>query len=149
MFCDVGLPEIVDRLGKNATDIRSDVALANDDDLLLGQIETVLQKIGMAVVPANERGGGMAARQVFARNAQLSIGFGPAAEDHGMVGVLEFLDADILAYRDASNEAKTRQGGSTRVGRRRKLQLGMIRGDPVADQAVWHRQTLEHVHFGF
>jgi hypothetical protein len=51
----------------------------------------------VGVVPADEGGGGVAAGQVFTRNAELAVGLAADGEDDRVVEPLEVLDLDVVA----------------------------------------------------
>ena len=70
---DIGLRKFVRIRGEDAGDVKRDIAIADDDDLPAAQVEPMVGVIGMAVVPGDEVGRGLASRQVFAGNAEAAI----------------------------------------------------------------------------
>lgn len=55
-----------------AGDVQGDVAGADDHGAAAGEVEFVGRVVGMAVVPADEVGGGVAARQLFSANSEVA-----------------------------------------------------------------------------
>ena len=82
---DVGMPELVDRLGQDPAHVGRHVALAHDDRDLLAQVERPIAIVGVTVVPADEFRGRVAPGQFLARHAQPAIALGAAGEDHRVV----------------------------------------------------------------
>src|SRR5579885_268461 len=142
---DVGVLQFVDGLGEDAADIRGDVALADDHRDFLRQVEGEIAVIGMTVVPADELGGRVAARQVLAGYAQAAIGLRPAGEHDGVVGAAQFLDREVAADGDVADETEGGRAGDLVIDQDGLLQLGMIGRHAAAHQSVGDGQPFVHV----
>src|SRR5262249_46345667 len=107
--------------------------------------ELQMPEVRMTVVPGNKIPGLVAARQSFARYIHEPAEGGSSGEDEGVVAGSQRADRNGLADVDTAKEAEAWRLCYAIEDTRHLLQLRMIRRDPKADQAVWHRQTFEHV----
>jgi hypothetical protein len=83
----VGPGELVAGEGEHAGNVGGNVAVADDDRALRGEVELEVAELRVAVVPGHELGGGPAAGQVLAGDAHAAIGLGADRVDHGVVAV--------------------------------------------------------------
>ena len=70
---DVGLRQFVVAAGEDARHVHRHVAVADDGDPFLRQVEAQVAVIGMPVVPADELGRRVAAGQVFAGDTHFAV----------------------------------------------------------------------------
>ena len=145
MIGDVGLREIVGIGHQDACDVERDVAVADDDRALPGQVEGEVGEVGVAVVPGDEFGGRHRAGQLFAGDAEPLIGGRPDGIDDRVVAGGQFVVADVLADLDVKEVTEIALGRGCREGRLDALGCRVVGGDSRAHQPVWRRQTVEHV----
>ena len=88
----VGLAQLVVGQGQHPGDVHRHVAVADHHRPLAGEVEVVVGVVGVGVVPADEGGGGVAAGQVLAGDAELAVGLAADREDDRVVVPLEVLD---------------------------------------------------------
>ena len=131
---------------EHAGDVERDVAVADHDGALGGeQVDLEVGVVGVAVVPADELGGGVRAGEVFAGDAEGTVdGRAGGVDDRVVVGE-QVLARDVHAEVDVAEEAEARVGGGLLVDAGDGLDLGMVGGDARADQAPGRGQALEHV----
>ena len=106
MVGGVGLPQLVGGEGEHPRDIHRDVAVPDHHRAVAGEVEHLIGVVGVGVVPADERGGGMAAGQVLAGDAEALVGLASDRVDDRVVALLELVDGDVLADLDVAEEAK-------------------------------------------
>ena len=109
MVRGVGRRELRRREHEHPRDVDRDVAVA-DHDGALGRAEVDLEVgvVGMAVVPADELGRRVGARQVFAGDSERPVqGRAGRVDDRVVVGQ-KLLARDVLAEDDVAEEAKAR-----------------------------------------
>ena len=70
----VGRRELLLGQREHARDVHGDVAVADHDGALAGEVELEILEVGMAVVPGDERRGRPRARQILAGDAELPVG---------------------------------------------------------------------------
>src|SRR5258708_22783720 len=97
-------------------------------------MECAMAIVGMAVVPADELGGGAAVRQILAGNAETSIGAGSARQNDDVIGAAQLLDRQRPADLDISEEGEAGRPRDLVVGQADLLDLGMIGRHSAADQ---------------
>ncbi len=68
--------------GQDPGDIDRNVPEADDGRFALGEIETAVDVVRMAVVPADEIGGSVTPRQLLTGNAELAISLRTRRNDH-------------------------------------------------------------------
>ena len=101
--------------------------------------------VGVAVVPADELGGGVRAGEVFAGDAQGPVRGRTGRVDEGVVVGKQVGARDVEAKRDVAEEAEARVGGGLLVYACDGLDLRMVGRDARADQTPGGGQALEHV----
>ncbi len=99
----------------------------------------------MAVVPGDEFRSGVAAREVFAGNAETTIGRGTHRVHHRVVVVEQFRVGEVAADLgvEVQREGVATEGPLERLGD--GLRAGMVGGDSGTDQTERCRQPLEHL----
>ena len=70
----VGLLELLAVEAEHPGDVGGDVAVADHDGALAGEVELVVGEVGVGVVPGDELGGGVAAREVLAGDPEVAVG---------------------------------------------------------------------------
>ncbi len=90
----------------------------------------------------------MAARQLFAGDAELAVGLAADREDDRVVEALEVLDLDVVADLDVAEETKALPRRRFLVDADNRLDLGMVGGDAAAYQPEGRRQAVEEVDLG-
>ena len=139
------MPQLADRFREDAAKIEGDVAVADDDRDLVGKVESAVAKIRMAVVPADEFGRGMTARQVLARNAEPPVRAGTAREHHGMIATSQFVDRHVAPDLDVRDEPEALVLRDARVSEDDFLQLRVVRSDTEAHEPVGYRHPLDDI----
>ena len=144
----VGLAQLVVGEGEHPGDVHRHVAVADHHRALAGEVELVVGVVGVGVVPADEGGGGVAAGQVLAGDAELAVGLAADREDDRVVEPLEVLDLDVVADLDVAEEAEALAGGGFFVDPDHRLDLRVVGGDAAADEAEGGREAVEEVDLG-
>ena len=100
MVGGVGGRELGGRQHEHARDVERDVAVA-DDHRALGRDEVDLEVgvVGMAVVPADELGGGVGAGEVLAGDAERPVGRRAGGVDDRVVVLEQVLTGDVARRR--------------------------------------------------
>ena len=142
---DVGAGHLANGLGQHAGDIDGDVAEADDDDGFGVERRVQVAEIGVAVVPADERGDPDDAHQLRAGDAELAVAAGPGGQHDGVVETAQGSDGDIAADLDIAEEAHAFIERGFLVGAGDVLGLGVVGGDATADQPVGGGQALDDV----
>ena len=88
----------------------------------------------------------MAAGQVFTGYTQPAIGLGATGKNDGVVGLLQFLHAEVFANINIAEEAEGGRLSDAGIDLYCLLELGMVRGHAAAHQPVGRGQALIHVH---
>ncbi len=142
---DVGARQFVDVHGEDPRDIEGDVAVADDDGAFAGQIEGAVGVVGVAVVPGDELGGGVAAGQVLARDPESAVGRRTGRIDHGVVMLEQFGVSDVAS--DLGGEVQGELLAPERPFERFRDRLGprMIGGDTGAHETEGSREPVEHL----
>ena len=73
MIGDVGVGQLVRVGGEHAGHVECDVAVADDDDPLVAEIDWQISEIGVAVDPGHQLGGGAGAGQVHPVDVQPAV----------------------------------------------------------------------------
>ena len=102
--------------------------------------------VGVAAVPVHEVGGGVAAGQVLAGDAEPPVAHGPGGVDHRVVGGHQLVAGDVLAEVDPAQEADVRAFQHLAQVLRDGLYRLVVRRHAVADQAVRGGQPVDHVY---
>src|SRR4029079_11223981 len=90
---------------EDADDVGGDVAVADHDGAPDGEVEGAVAEVGVAVVPGDELGGGMAPRQVLPRDPEVLVRLGAGRVHDGRVELGELGVLDVDADLDAADEA--------------------------------------------
>ena len=130
----VGLAQLVVGQRQHPGDVHRDVAVADHDRALAGEVELLVAVVGVGVVPADEGGGRVAAGQILAGDAELAVGLAADRVDDRVVEALEVLDLDVVADLDVAEEAEALAGGGFFVDPDHRLDLRVVGGDAAADQ---------------
>ncbi len=101
--------------------------------------------VGVAVVPADELGGGVRAGEIFPGDAEGPVRRRAGGVDDRVVVGQQVLAGDVLAEGDVAEVAEARMRGGLLVDARDRLDLGVVGRDAGADQAPGRGQPLEHV----
>ena len=144
----VGLAQLVVGQGQHPGDVHRHVAVADHHRPLAGEVELVVGVVGVGVVPADEGGGGVAAGQVLAGDAELAVGLAADREDDRVVEPLEVLDLDVVADLDVAEEAEALAGRGFLVDPDHRLDLRVVGRDAAADQAEGGGEAVEEVDLG-
>src|SRR2546423_6927695 len=99
----------------------------------------------MAVVPADEIGGGVRAWQVLAGDPQRTVDRRAGRVDDRVIVRQQVLAGYVLAEADVAEEAKARMFGGLLVHAADRLDLRVVGRDAGANQAPRCGQALEHV----
>src|SRR6478672_1920170 len=102
----------------------------------------------MRVVPADESSGRVAARELLAGDAELSVGLAADGEDDRVVEPLEVLDLDVVPDLDVAEEAEAVAGSRLLVDADHRLDLRVVRGDAAADEAERGGEAIEEIDLG-
>ena len=144
----VGRPQLLLGQGEHPGDVHRDVAVADHHRPLDREVELLVAVVGVGVVPADERGGGVAAGQVLAGDAERAVGLAADRVDDRVVEPLEVLDLDVVADLDVAEEAEALAGGGLLVDPDHRLDLRVVGSDAAADQPERGRQPVEEVDLG-
>ena len=144
----VGLAQLVVGQRQHPGDVHRHVAVADHDGALAGEVELLVGVVGVGVVPADEGGGGVAAGQVLAGDAELAVGLAADREDDRVVEPLEVLDLDVVADLDVAEEAEALARGGFLVDPDHRLDLRVVGGDAAADEAEGGGEAVEEVDLG-
>ena len=144
----VGLAQLVLGQRQHPGDVHRHVAVADHDRALAAEVELLVAVVGVGVVPADEGGRRVAARQVLAGYAELAVGLAADRVDDRVVEALEVLDLDVVADLDVAEEAEALARGGLLVDPDHRLDLRVVGGDAAADQAEGGRQAVEEVDLG-
>src|SRR5215218_2189441 len=144
----VGLAQLVVGESQHPGDVHRHVAVADHHGALAGEVELVVGVVGVGVVPADEGGGGMAARQVLAGDAELAVGLAADREDDRVVEAFQLLHLDVVADLDVAEEAEALAGGGFFVDPDYRLDLRVVRRDAAAHQPERGGEAVEEVNLG-
>lgn len=109
------------------------------------QAKSSVSVVGMAVVPGDELGRGMAAGEVFAGDAEATVAWRADGVDHGVVVLEQFVVRDVLSDLDGEVELEVRVLGDAREQVGDRLGLRVVGGDPGAHEPPGAREPLVHV----
>ena len=141
----VGGLELLAREGEHPGDVGGDVAVADHDDALAGEVVLAVGEIGVGVVPVDELGGRVRAGQVLAGDPEVAVDAGAVGEEDRVVALLELGDGDVGADVDVAEEAELGPGRRLLVDADDRLDLRVVGRDARAHQPVGGRQPVEHV----
>ena len=101
---DVGAGQVVRVGGKHPRDVQRDVAVADDHDTFVVEIDWQIGKVGMAVDPRDQLGRGAGARQAHAGDIQPAVIGRTDRVQHGVVVGQQVGMAQVLADLDIEIE---------------------------------------------
>ena len=144
---DVGDRELVGVEQQHAGDVGRHVAVADHHRPLRREVERLVDRVRVAVVPGHEPPGGVAARAVLAGDAEPVLVVGPDRVHDRVVALQQLRARDVLAEHDAAEEAEARLGGGLLVHPRDRLDVRVIGRHARAHQPERGRQRVEQVDF--
>ncbi len=112
------------------------VAVADDDGPLPRQVERAVGVVGVPVVPGHELGGGVAAGEILAGNAQFAVACRTDRVDDGVVVREQFLVGHVRAHVHVEVAVHRPLADDRAELVRDALGARMIRGDACAHQPV-------------
>ena len=133
------------RQREHPRDVDGDVAVADDDRALAGEVELQILEVRMAVVPGDERGGRPRAGEILAGDAELPVGLRADRVDDRVVQPRQLLVRDVPPDLDVAEEAEPGSRGDPLEGARHRLDVRMVGRDTEADEPPRGRQALDHV----
>ena len=133
--------------GEHPGDVGGDVAVADHDGALVGEVELAVGEVRVGVVPVDELSGRPAAGQVLAGDPELVVGRRAVGEDDAVVALAQLVDADVLAHLDVPKKRKPSPRGGLLVDADDRLDLGVVGSDACPHEPEGRRQLVEHVHF--
>jgi hypothetical protein len=131
---DVCLGQLLAGEGEHAGHVGGDVAVADHDRALAGEVELAVAVVGMAVVPGDELGGGEAPGQVLAGDAQAPVGLGADRVDDRVVARVQVLVGDLRAVLDVPVEAELGVRGGLLVDAADGFDVGVVGRDAAAHE---------------
>ena len=132
-------------LGQDPGDIERDIAVA--DHCRVGAAERRIEvgEIGVAVIPADERGRADHARQILAGDSELAVVRRADRQDHGIIELEQLGDRDVAADADIADEVDAGAFRDLVVALADRFQRLVVGRDAEADQAVGDRIAVEDV----
>ena len=98
----VGGCHLIRRLDQYPGHVDGDVADADHRRRRGVKVGIEAQEVGMAVVPADERGGAVNAPLVLAGDVHRAVERRADGQDHGVVDFAQLVQADVTAHRDVA-----------------------------------------------
>src|SRR5690606_37645516 len=141
---DFGLQQLVSVLGKDASYVQGNVAIA-DDSNFLGRQVPVLVNIWVCVIPGHEVGAAEGTFKVDTWNVQVCVLLGTGGDDHCVVTGIQVFQRDVAAQADVAVEVDPVVVQHLVQGVDDALDTRVIRGNAVADQAERRRKLVEEV----
>jgi len=141
----VGRRELLGRQREHPGDVDGDVAGADHDRALAGEVELEPVVVGVAVVPGDELGGGPGAGQVLAGDVHAPVGLGADGVDDRVVEAGEVGVVEVAAGLDVADEAEAGPLRDLLERARDGLDLRVVGRDAEPDEAPRGRQPLDHV----
>ncbi len=145
MVGDVGLAQLGLGQHQHAGDVQRDVAVADHDGPMAGQVEVMVGAVGMPVVPGDEVGGRLAAVELLAGDVEASPDRRARRVDDRVEVLEQVLVGDDRTDLDAAVEAEARMRSRLLVALGDLLDLRVIRRDAGAHEAPWRREAVEQV----
>ncbi len=131
--------------GQHAGYVQRDVAVSDDDDPLVAEIDWQINEIGMPVDPRHKFRGGASAGQIHSLDVQPAVGGRPDGVDDGVVMCQHVIVAELVADLDVEEEPEfaTTRDPVEKLGH----PLGglMIRCHPGAYQSIRRGQLFENI----
>ena len=145
---DIGARQLVGIARQQPGDVRGDVAVADDHGGLVREVGREVAIVGVAVVPADERGRGEAAGQLLARDAERPVRLRADGVDHRVVAAHEIGVRDVGAHGDVAEEAApgAEDGAVERLVQ--ALDLTVVGRDARPQEAPRRGQALDEVDVG-
>jgi hypothetical protein len=140
---DVGAGQLLGRHQEYAGRVKRDVAVADDDGAVPGEIEGIGNVVGVSVVPGDEVGRGVAAGQLLPGHPEVAAVVSTHGVEHRVVVGQQVLMGEVAADLDIQ---VTRQAGVAENGFEHVddgFGVLMIGCDAGADQAERGRQPFE------
>ncbi len=145
MVDDVRSGELLGGLGEDARDVERDIAIADHRYRCAVEGRGEVGMVGVAIVPADERGRSDHAGEVCAGNAERAIGGCAGRDHHRVVEAAQLLDRDILADRDMAEETHRGFGRDAFVAARDRLDRLVIGRHARTDQTKGHGLLVDQV----
>ena len=142
---NIGAGQLLWRAAENPHHIHGHIADADDRRRLHRQIELAVAKVGMAVIPGDKVGSGVAAFQLFAGDIQVAVGLRAGREDDLVIVAAQIVYCHIGADLDVTKESKLGPLGHAIKELGDRLDLLMVGGDAIAYQPKRRGQALIHV----
>jgi hypothetical protein len=142
----VGGPQVGLGEQQHPCDVEGDVAVADHDGALGGEVGIESDVVGVAVVPTDEVDRGEAAREVLARDPEAALGLRADRVEHRVVALEQLVARHVLAEVDVPEEPEAGAGGDLLVLVAHRLDLRVVGGDARADQTPRRGEPVEHVH---
>ena len=122
---DVGDRQLVVGEGEHARDVERHVAGADHDRALAAQVELVVAEVGVAVVPPDEIGGGVAAREPLAGDPEQPARGGSHRVDDRVVVGAQVGEREMAAELDVGEQPQSRvlRGALVELGHRFDLRV--------------------------
>ena len=145
MIGDVGASQFVGVGGEHASHIDGDVAVTDDDDPLVAEIDWQIGEVGVTVDPGHDLGSGAGTGQVHAVDVQPAVIGRADGVDDGVVVRQQVIVAEVLADLDVEEEPEFAATGDPVEERSDPLGGLVVRRHPGAHQPVWGGQLLEDI----
>ena len=104
MIGDVGAGQLVRVGGEHASHVDGDVAVADDDDPFVAEIDWQIDEVGVTVDPGHQLGGGAGAGQAHPVDVQPAVSRRADGVDDGVVVSQQVVVAQVLADLDVEEE---------------------------------------------
>lgn len=121
---------------QNPRHVDGDVAGADDRRDRAGKVDRQVEEIRVSAVPGDQRRRGMAPREILPRNPEPAVARTADGEGAGVVMRREIADREVPAQLDVAQEAHPRVERHALEHPHDLLDLGMVRGDSEAHQAI-------------
>ncbi|ESU49197.1 hypothetical protein P376_2829 [Streptomyces sp. HCCB10043] len=145
---DVGGRERLRVGDQDPGDVEGDIAVADHDDPLGGEVDALRDGLRVGVVPGDERRGRQAAGQLLTRYPEPLVRGGADRVDHRVVVGRQLLGRDVPAHLDPQVHPDPGVGVEAGEGVADLLRRGVVGGHPVPDEAARHRQPVDQGHLG-
>jgi hypothetical protein len=94
---NVGMPKFIDRLGKNARHVERDIALPQDGNHLMREVEFAMAMVRVAIVPPDKTCRRMTPGQVFTGYAKFPLVSRSTGENDGVMRRAQVVETDVAA----------------------------------------------------
>ena len=133
-FSDV---QFIGSFGENAGNVEADVANADYCNGLGGEVP-VASELWVGVVKTNEFASAVVLREIGPWDIQVTVAGSASGEDDGVVELTQFIDADLLADVNVSEQPDLRLVQYAVQGLNDALDSRVVGGNAVANQAEWN-----------